>query len=181
MIIVIGVAGVGKSTQCKMLKDSGSFQWLSVGQFLRDSVSDPVKKAAMLAGDMLDNSYVLSAVNDEISRLGDSPELIIDGFPRSIEQADWLIGLHNASKIHLSHIVHLTANEDVAKKRLKLRLRNDDTEEAIAERFHDYRINILPITKHFASAGLKVVDVDGQKAVEEVHEEIIRALGVSNG
>jgi adenylate kinase len=177
MIIVIGVAGGGKSTQCKMLKDSGKFQWLSVGQFLREHVTDPIKKAAMLAGDMLDEGYVTDVVNEEINRLGDSPELIIDGFPRSTSEADWLISLHKSSKLNISHIVHLTADEDIAKSRLELRSRDDDTEAAIAERFHDYRESILPITKHFADAGLKVVEVDGQMSVEEVHNNLLEAIG----
>ena len=168
MIIVIGVAGVGKSTQCRLLKESGRHQWLSVGQFLRDTVDDPEKKAAMLAGNILDDTYVLPILERKLGELGDEPELVIDGFPRTITQADWLIGMHNTSKIHISHIIHLTADEQVAKERLEDRGRSDDNEEAIAERFHDYRNNILPIIHHFANANLKVVDIRSEEHTSEL-------------
>lgn len=180
MIIVIGVAGVGKSTQCRLLKESGDHQWLSVGQFLRDTVDDPAKKAAMLAGNILDDTYVLPLLEDKLQELGDTPELVIDGFPRTITQADWLIGLHNSGRMHISHIIHLTADEDVAKERLEDRGRNDDTEAAIAERFHEYKESIIPIIKHFANANLKVVDINGQNNVEDVQKDIRNAVGESN-
>lgn len=176
MIVVIGVAGVGKSTQCRLLQETGKHQWLSVGQYLRDTVEDPTKKAAMLAGNILDDTYVLPLLGKKLEELGDNPELIIDGFPRTIAQADWLIGLHNSSKVHVSHIIHLTADEDVARERLEDRGRSDDTEAAIAERFHDYRENILPIIHHFAKANLKVVDVNGQNTIEEVQRDIRGAI-----
>jgi adenylate kinase len=181
MIIVIGVAGVGKSTQCQMLKDSGKYQWLSVGQFLRDTVEEPEKKAAMLAGDILDDTFVLPHLAKKLSELGDNPELVVDGFPRTITQAKWLIELNEQSIINISHILNLTAREELARERLEDRGRNDDTEEAITERFNAYKENILPICRLFADAGLRVVEVNGQQGIESVHQEIIDALGVKNG
>lgn len=180
MIIVVGVAGVGKSTQCQMLKDSGRYQWLSVGQFLRDTVNDPAKKAAMLAGDILDDTYVLPHLANKIAELGDNPELVIDGFPRTITQAKWLIELNSKSVIQINHILNLTANEQVAKERLEDRGRSDDTEEAIAERFKAYEENILPIYRLFSEAGLKVVEINGQQDIEKVHQDIIESLEVKD-
>lgn len=177
MIIVIGVAGVGKSTQCKLLEDTKKYQWLSVGQFLRDTVTDPDMKAVMLAGDILDDTFVLPHLKRKIAELGDSPELVIDGFPRTITQADWLIDLHERNNVHISHVINLFADESIAKERLSDRGRSDDSEEAIQERFHYYRENILPILSHFSSVGLKVVNIDGQRTVEEVHKDIIKELG----
>lgn len=180
MIIVVGVAGVGKSTQCQMLKDSGRYQWLSVGQFLRDTVDDPLKKATMLAGDVLDDTFVLPHLAKKLSELGDEPELVIDGFPRTITQAKWLIELNEKSIINITHILNLTAKEEIAKERLEDRGRNDDTEEAIAERFKAYNDSILPIYRLFADAGLKVIEIDGQQTVDTVHTEIVKALETAN-
>lgn len=180
MIVVVGVAGVGKSTQCQLLRDSGRYQWLSVGQFLRDIVDDPQKKATMLAGDILDDTFVLPNLAKKLSELGDEPELVIDGFPRTITQAQWLIELNEKSIINITHILNLTAKEEIARERLEDRGRNDDTEEAIAERFKAYSDNILPIYRLFANAGLKVVEIDGQQTVDVVHAEIVRTLEASN-
>jgi len=177
MVIVIGVAGVGKSTQCKLLEDTKRYQWLSVGQFLRDTVTDPEKKAVMLAGDILDDTFVLPHLRRKLTELGDTPELVIDGFPRTITQADWLIEIHEKNEVRISHIVNLTADESIARERLSDRGRSDDSESAISERFHYYRENIMPIVSHFSSVGLNVVNIDGQRAIEEVHQEIIRVLG----
>lgn len=180
MIIVIGVAGVGKSTQCKMLRDSGNYQWLSVGQFLRDTVVDPEKKAAMLAGDILDDTYVLPHLDKKLAELGDEPELVVDGFPRTTAQAKWLIDLHRSSKINITHLLNLTAQEEVARERLEDRGRSDDTNEAITERFHAYKMNILPIVELFSDAGLKVVNINGQQSIETVHNQIVDALEEKN-
>lgn len=180
MIIVIGMAGVGKSTQCQKLKDTGKYQWLSVGQFLRDTVVDPDKKETMLAGDIVDDTYVLPHLAEELAKLGDKPELVIDGFPRTITQAKWIANLHNSSSIKISHVVHLTASEEIARERLASRGRSDDTEEAIAERFHDYRTNILPIIKLLNDSGIKVVDINGQQDIELVHKQIIDTLEIAN-
>lgn len=177
MIIVIGAAGVGKSTQCQLLTDTGHYQWLSVGQMLRDIVEDPEKKAAMLAGNVLDDQYVLPRLENKLQELGDIPELLIDGFPRTITQADWLISMHRSSTIHISRILHLTADEQIAKERLEERGRNDDSRSAITERFREYRENILPIIQHFSTAGLNVVELNGQRDIQEVHQDIIKTLG----
>ena len=176
MIIVIGVAGVGKSTQCRLLAESGNYQWLSVGQYLRDSVTDPEKKAIMLAGDRLDDDYVITMTKNKIDQLGDSPELLIDGFPRSMHQAQWLIDSHSTNSINISCVIHLTADEQVAKDRLEHRLRSDDTESAIVERFTDYKTNILPIIHSFLDAGIRVVDIDGQQPIEQVQADIRESL-----
>lgn len=180
MVIVIGVAGVGKSTQCQLLKDSGRYEWLSVGQFLRDTVDDPQKKATMLAGDILDDTFVLPHLAKKLSELGDTPELVVDGFPRTITQAKWLIELNKKSIINITHVINLTANEEVARERLEDRGRSDDTEEAIAERFKAYKENILPIYMLFSEAGLKVVEINGQDSVDAVHSKIINTLETEN-
>lgn len=176
MIVVIGVAGVGKSTQCRLLEESGGYKWISVGQYLRETVTDPQLQAAMLAGDRLDDDYVISKVDGVIKSLGDVPELIIDGFPRSMHQADWLVKEHQCGNIKISHVIHLTADEQIAKDRLEHRSRSDDTEKAIEERFSDYRASILPIINHFFDSGIKVAKIDGQQMIDEVQAEIRKAL-----
>lgn len=176
MIIVIGVAGVGKSTQCRLLEESGGYKWISVGQYLRETVIDPQLQAIMLAGDRLDDDYVISKVDEIIKSLGDSPELIVDGFPRSMRQADWLIKEHEYGNINISHVIHLTADEQIAKDRLEHRSRSDDTKKAIEERFSDYRANILPIINLFSHSGIKVAKIDGQRMMDEVQIEIQKAL-----
>lgn len=180
MVIVIGVAGVGKSTQCRLLEESGGFKWISVGQYLRETVTDPQQQAIMLAGDRLDDDYVISRVGEKIKALGDNPELIIDGFPRSIYQANWLIKEHENGNISISHVIHLTADEQIAEDRLEHRSRSDDTEKAIEERFSDYRANILPIINHFSQSGIKVVKIDGQRSIDEVQSELQGVLRIQN-
>ena len=95
MILVVGLAGSGKSTQCQMLEETGRFEWLSVGQLLRTKIKDPEHKAIIDSGDVLGDETVLPLVEEylrEHSR-GQTRELILDGFPRSLSQAKWLSDL----------------------------------------------------------------------------------------
>ena len=90
MIILVGVAGSGKSTQSKLLCDYSSLQKLSVGELLRNNLSDDHKQD-MLAGKVLADKEVIGYLEKELNERGDDPELILDGFPRSVGQANWLI------------------------------------------------------------------------------------------
>lgn len=178
MIILIGVSGVGKSTQGNLLIETGLYQWFSVGQFLRDEVSDPVIQKKVKAGEFLSGPHELMLIEDKILSLGDKPELIVDGFPRNHDQADWLVAVHKRGLVKINKVIHLTADEDVARQRLLLRGRDDDSEEVIAKRFKEYRNSILPIVNNLKEAGLDVADINGQQTVAQVQSDIKKALNL---
>lgn len=173
MIIVLGIAGSGKSTQCELLAETGNFQWLPVGQLLRDNVTDENLKRIIESGEVLDDDLVIPMVERILEEKGDAPELIIDGFPRTLRQARWLLDRRSEGRYTLRKAVHLKVSEDTALERLLKRGRTDDHETAISERFEEYRETVLPILKLLQEAGMKVYEVNGEKAPEDVHREIV--------
>ena len=100
----------------------------------------------------------------------------MDGFPRTIPQADWLLEQIHNGRFSLTAVVNLAASEDVVKARLISRGRQDDTDEAIAERFREYRAVTLPILEHFKQEGVTVCAIDASKTPREVHDDILKCI-----
>lgn len=178
MILVIGIAGSGKSTQCQMLEETGKFKWLSVGQLLRTKVEDPKHKAVIDSGDVLDDDTVLPLVEEYLKEHSSwqTQELILDGFPRSLSQAKWLVGLKDKHQIHITEAIHIIASPEATLPRLLKRGRTDDHEAAIHERFSEYESKILPILDYLRSEDIPVYEVDGEDSPEAVHQQILNAL-----
>jgi adenylate kinase len=171
MIIFMGVAGSGKSLQGRLIADELGLPWLSTGEFLRMLIAGE-KRKEMLAGKLIDDQEIIRLIQKIFGIIDTKQEFVLDGFPRTTRQADWLLNQAKHGQLHIKAVVHLTASEEVVKSRLLGRGRPDDHHDAIAERFNEYREAILPILAHFRDAGVPVYTIEGEKTVEEVHEAI---------
>lgn len=174
MIIFTGVAGSGKSLQGKMLADELGLPWLSTGEFLRMLISGERRKS-MLKGKLLEDKEIIALVQRMLSVIDSDHEFILDGFPRTVAQADWLLNQVKHGQIDISVILHLRADKETVRRRLLSRGRQDDTDAAITERFREYEQSILPILKHFDEAGIKVHDINADQSIEAVHADILNA------
>ncbi len=175
MIIIFGPAGSGKSMQGQMLAARNGWRWLSAGQLLRDT-HDPELIAEMQTGRLVEHSKVNKIVSEAIMRATNVRQVILDGFPRALEQAKWLLeneAEHNDS-VELCVVLEVPKKELM--KRLEVRGRVDDTFEAIDERLEIYHHETEPILDYFAKAGIKVVEVDGTGSVGQVHDRIMEEL-----
>jgi adenylate kinase len=175
VIILMGVAGSGKSVQGRQLADELGLPWLSTGEFLRMLISGEPRKA-MVNGKLLNDQQIIELVRKIFSLIDLREEFILDGFPRTPAQADWLLNEVKHGQLRISAVIHLIASEEVVCERLLSRGRVDDNEEAIRERFKEYEDTIKPIMADFRQAGVKIVDIDGEQDPTKVHEDIIRAL-----
>lgn len=178
MIIFMGVAGSGKSIQGRMLADEEGLPWLSTGEFLRMLISGERRKQ-MLDGRLLDDKEIISLVRKILGIIDTNQEFVLDGFPRTMAQADWLLNQIKHGQLKITKVIHLTAEEEVVRERLMQRGRPDDYDEAISERFSEYGQTILPIVEQFKQSGIEVVDVDGSQSLEEVHDQIAKAVTTS--
>lgn len=176
MIIFMGVAGSGKSMQGKMVADSLALPWLSTGEFLRMLIAGERRKE-MLAGKLLADDEIIGLVQKIFNVVGTDGEFVLDGFPRTSAQADWLLSQIKHRQLKMTAVIHLQASEEEVAKRLLSRGRQDDTEAAIRERFNEYEAAIKPILEQFKAASVSVFDVDGERAPDEIHEDIINKLG----
>jgi adenylate kinase len=138
MIVCMGVAGSGKSLQGRMLADRFGYPWLSTGEFLRMVVAGE-RRREMLEGKLLSDQEMIAVTEKIFGMIDTSAEFVLDGFPRTLAQSDWLLAyLDQHDDMVPLTVLHMVASREVVKKRLMGRGRADDHEEAIAERFDEY-------------------------------------------
>ena len=178
MIIFMGVAGSGKSLQGRKLADTEGLPWLSTGEFLRMLIAGDRRKD-MLSGKLLEDQEIIALVQKLFAIVDTRQEFILDGFPRTSEQADWLLNQRRHGQLDITAVLHLQASEKVVRDRLLGRGRQDDHHEAIKERFDEYHEEILPIVNQFKAAGVIVCDIDGEQDVDSVQADIVQALEVN--
>lgn len=176
MIIFMGVAGSGKSSQGRQIADEKGLPWLSTGEFLRMLISGEPRKA-MVSGKLLPDQEIISLVRKIFGVIDTDEEFVLDGFPRTVAQADWLLNQAKHGQLKITAVIHLKASEKAVEQRLLARGRQDDTAEAIRERFREYEEEMIPILQHFKDAGVRIIDVNAEQSVDDVHEEILTALG----
>lgn len=175
MIIFMGVAGSGKSAQGRLLADRLGFPWLSTGEFLRMLIAGE-RRREMLEGKLLDDTEIITLVQ-KIFRIVDTEhEFVMDGFPRTLAQADWLMGQRKHGQLRVTAVIHLQASEEVVLERLLQRGRQDDQADVIRERFREYEQSTRPIIDEFKVEGVPVFEINGVGQVETIHEAIVKAI-----
>lgn len=175
MIIFMGVAGSGKSVQGRQLADELGLPWLSTGEFLRMLISGDRRKA-MLDGELLGDHEIIELVQKIFALINSKDEFVLDGFPRTPAQADWLLSQAKHKQLTITAVVHIKASEEVVSSRLMARGRPDDYGDAIKRRFQEYEQAIKPILQEIKAADVPVFDIDGERGTQEVHESIIKAI-----
>lgn len=173
MILLFGPTGAGKSMQGQMLAVRMGWKWLSTGEMLRES-NDPevirVLKSGELVSDELTYEVFDAAIRDAKEK--NYPRTIVDGFPRTKEQATWLAEYmeRNGEKIDL--VVVLEVPESEIMNRLEKRGRMEDTPETIERRMNIYRQKMYPVLSIFADDGVKIIHLEGIGTAGEVHDKI---------
>lgn len=175
MIILMGVAGSGKSMQGKILADELGYAWLSTGEVLRVLVTGQRRKE-MQRGKLLSDDEVISVVERVMELIDTSQEFVMDGFPRTEVQVDWMLNQIARGRLQKPIVLNLEIAEEVIRKRLKERNRPDDTEEAIRLRFEEYDRATRPIIAYMREKGIPVVDINADQTPHEVHKQILQEI-----
>lgn len=175
MIVFFGPAGAGKSVQGQMLAARNGWRWLSAGQMLRDTRDIELLKQ-MQTGQLVDAEKVNQLMGEAIKRAENIDRVILDGFPRQMSQAKWLIEnkSHHGRDIKLVVVLEVPKSELL--KRLEVRGRIDDTPEAIDERLRVYRTEMYPILTYLTEQDVNIVHIDGVGSVGQVHDRITEEL-----
>jgi len=170
MIIILGMAGSGKSTQGKMLAERKGWQWLSAGQILRDSGQF---QEQVSQGILVDTSVIAELLIPEIQKYERAGQrVILDGFPRGEEQARWLVK-HEELRSLIETVIYLEVPKDELRRRLLARGRMDDTEEAIERRLDGGETIIERIMQIMDESGVRTLRVDGTGTEEEVQGRLV--------
>lgn len=175
MILLMGIAGSGKGTQGKMLADELGFRLVSMGDLLRMYASK-AQRQRMLAGGLLDDQEIILIIDKLLKSLPNDQEVLMDGFPRTISQAEWALGQAQQGRFKLDTAIHLQASKEAVKQRLLKRGRIDDNETAIQKRFLDYEKETKPILEWLIKNGLRLININAERPVAIVHDDIIRQL-----
>jgi adenylate kinase len=177
MILLMGIAGSGKGTQGKMLADEHKFHLVSMGDVLRMYVTGELREK-MLRGELLDDNDIIGIIDGVLRSMKDNEQVVLDGFPRTIPQAEWLLEQAKTGRFKLEVALHLVASKDAVKERLLSRARIDDKEDAIEARFSEYERSTMPLIEWLKSHGVKVVNINAEQVVDKVHGEIAKNLGL---
>lgn len=184
-LIFLGAPGSGKGTQAKLLSQRLGIPQISTGEMLREAVraGTPLgrqAKAIMEAGELVPDDVIVGLIRERLGAPDARRGFILDGFPRTPQQAVALDRLLDEGNFGaLTTVVNLSVPEEVLVERLlgraALENRADDRPETIRERLAVYGRKTEPLIGFYRERGL-LADVDGLGEVERIAERIQQAL-----
>jgi len=178
-LLFLGPPGAGKGTQAARLCEANGMKHLSTGDLLRSEVAAGTAlgqeaEAVMNRGELVSDALVLAIVESQLKGLSGGGWLL-DGFPRTVPQADALEPLLEELKQPIEAVVLLELDDAVLIERLLARGRDDDNEAVIRNRLEVYREKTSPLISFYRDKGL-LVSVEANGSVEEITDRITEVL-----
>lgn len=181
-IVLFGAPGAGKGTHANLIAEKFNMVHISTGDLLRREVADATPlglrvKAIMDRGDLVGDDIVIKLVDQVISSYDEG--LILDGFPRTVEQAQALEFLLSHHGKHLDHVISIDMPREILVKRIHERAlisnRSDDTEETINHRLEEYELKTKPVLDYYKGSGI-LISIDGSGEISETSNRICKIL-----
>ncbi|MAJ35112.1 MAG: adenylate kinase [Candidatus Puniceispirillum sp. TMED52] len=187
IIILLGPPGAGKGTQATRLMDKYGFVQLSTGDMLREAIANSTElgmqaKAIMEAGNLVEDHIILGMIGERLSSGASDEGVILDGFPRTIAQAEGLDAMLAEMSLGVDHVIEMQVDEQMLADRIVKRaaesdqVRDDDTVEVLQKRLKVYHESTAPIIPYYTDKGRLSV-VDGMQAIETVASAIDNIIG----
>ncbi|MDX6480616.1 MAG: adenylate kinase [Gaiellaceae bacterium] len=185
-ILVLGPQGSGKGTQAKRIKETYGLPHIATGDMLREmrAVDNDLGRelsAVMDRGDLVSDDMMIELIRSRLSRGDTLGGFVLDGFPRTMAQAEALTGLLRELDRELDVVFDFQIpDREVLLERMLQRAaaegRADDTPDAIARRLELYERETAPLVDYYRTHQANVVGIHANRSVEEVFEEIQRSL-----
>jgi adenylate kinase len=178
-IVLLGPPGAGKGTQAEKLAEKLGIPQISTGELFRQNIGDGTKlgleaKRYLDAGDLVPAELTNQLVDDRLDKPDAANGFILDGYPRSVEQAKALHEMLERRGTDIDAVLEFRVSEDELLQRLKGRGRADDTEDVILNRMKVYRDETAPLLDYYRDQ-LKTVEAIG--GLDEVFARALQALG----
>ena len=183
-LLILGPQGAGKGTQAARISAEYGLPHISTGEMLRDNMARGTELGERVrpivdAGELVPDELMIDLIRDRLSRGDTVPGFILDGFPRTLAQAEALDSMLMEIGRALDAVLVLDVDEEQAVARLLERAReegrSDDTPEVIRNRLDNYRLNTAPLVEWYRARG-KAVPIDGEGTIDSVFSQIRHAL-----
>ena len=190
-IVLLGPPGAGKGTQASRIGEKLDIPHLSTGEMLRAAVRSgtdigKTADAVMERGELVPDELIVAVLIERIAQPDATHGFVLDGFPRTIAQAEAFDDLLHAAQLTLDHAVELKIDEKILLDRILNRAREahqagaiargDDNREALEVRLGVYNQQTAPLIEYYRSKSI-LRTIDGLQAVDDVQADILKAVG----
>ncbi len=179
-VIILGPPGAGKGTQAARIAEDAEIPHIATGDIIRAIKEEDTElghevRAVNDRGDLVSDELMIELIRERLSRPDIETGFVLDGFPRTLPQAEALDGLLEQLERTLSVVLHFLVQDEVAVERLHGRAvaegRSDDTPDVIRHRLEVFHGQTEPVVEYYRTRGL-LVGVDADRSVGEVFSEV---------
>lgn len=182
-VVLLGPPGAGKGTQAQTLSERLGVPAISTGDMLREAVAEGTElgnrmQGIMALGALVDDATMAEVVRERLGKPDARRGFLLDGYPRTLPQAETLEGILRDSGLSLVAVILVEVPEDELVRRTLLRGRADDREEVVRERLRLYREKTEPLIGYYDQRRL-LRPIDGNRPVEEVAAQMLAVFGTT--
>ena len=181
-IILFGPPGAGKGTQAKFIIDMYNLVQISTGDMLREAVKSGSElgnkvKVIMDKGDLVSDDIIMSIISERVIEEDCKKGFILDGFPRTLNQAKELDKMLDHKNLKIDHVIEILVDEDLLISRIKKRAsedkiaRNDDNHEVLKNRIMIYKRDTIPVLKYYKNLN-RLRQANGMQSIKSVSNDI---------